>query len=173
MNKYVATFALMCVLLVSIIGVQAAANQVQLGNRRVQNQAAAKPAQIAELDEARLEELKAAIPENYETAEEQVTESALWPGPSRFLLWTRDLEHIIWGSYAYGRFYGTDTEGVRVWGIYGNNFWAGFYGSEFFYGKYSYGWWSARYLFGEEYSSGGFITFPGKPMPVEAMAMEE
>lgn len=104
-------------------------------------------------DEA--EELRKAVPSDYEEAEAQVR-----PLTNRFLMWTHDLEHIMWGYYRNGFFVGTDNLGKRSWGIYGNGFFAGFYDGEFFWGKYNNGIWKAVDLFGEKLTHGRFVVYP-------------
>ena len=79
---------------------------------------------------------------------------------TRFLLYTHNGEHIMWGYVGNGRFFGQDNLGKRCWGIYGKNFFAGFYDGEIFWGRYRNGQWKAVYLFGENYSHGEYILFP-------------
>jgi len=87
-------------------------------------------------------------------------EKSIYPVRRRFLLWTYDGLHIMWGVYGNGRFVGTDNLGKRCWGIYGRGVFAGFYDGEFFCGKYYNGAWKAEYLFGLEYSRGEYVLFP-------------
>jgi hypothetical protein len=103
-------------------------------------------------DEAMLKELAPA------TLEE--AESSIYPVRTRFLMWTSDGVHIMWGVYGNGRFVGTDNLGKRCWGIYGRGVFAGFYDGEFFWGKYENGAWKAEYLFGLANSYGKYVTFP-------------
>jgi hypothetical protein len=101
------------------------------------------------------EQLKELAPTTLEEAE-----SSIYPVRTRFLMWTNDGVHIIWGVYGNGRFVGTDNLGKRCWGIYGRGVFAGFYDGEFFWGKYENNAWKAQYLFGLETSYGKFVTFP-------------
>lgn len=66
---------------------------------------------------------------------------------ARFLMWTYDGVHIMWGFCGNGRFTGTDNLGNHCWGIYGKGVFAGFYEGEFFWGRYSNGTWKAQGLF--------------------------
>jgi hypothetical protein len=101
------------------------------------------------------EQLKELVPETPEEAER-----IIYPIRRRFLMWTCDGEHIMWGIFGNGRFVGTDNLGKRCWGIYGKGIFAGFYDGEFFWGKYDNGTWKAEYLFGLEYSRGKYVLFP-------------
>lgn len=87
-------------------------------------------------------------------------ERIIYPVRSRFLMWTSEGEHVMWGIYGNGRFTGTDNMGKRCWGIYGKGVFAGFYDGEFFWGKYDNGKWKAQYLFGLETSCGSYVLFP-------------
>ena len=108
------------------------------------------------LEQAQSEEqLKELAPTTLEEAE-----SSIYPIRTRFLMWTNDGLHIMWGVYGNGRFVGTDNMGKRCWGIYGRGVFAGFYDGEFFWGKYENNVWKAQYLFGLENSYGKFVTFP-------------
>jgi hypothetical protein len=110
------------------------------------------PPEIAN-DVTKLVELS---PETYEEAE-----ASILPIRSRFILWTGNGVHVMWGSYGNGRFVGTDNLGKRCWGIYGKGVFAGFYDGDFFYGRYADGNWKAQYLFGLENSRGEYVLFPG------------
>ncbi len=77
-------------------------------------------------------------PETYEEAKANIL-----PIRSRFILWTGNGAHVMWGSYGNGRFVGTDNLGKRCRGIYGKGIFAGFYDGNFFYGKYENGNWKA------------------------------
>ena len=101
------------------------------------------------------EQLKELTPVTLDEAEQSI-----YPLRRRFLMWTSDGIHIMWGSYGNGRFVGTDNLGKRCWGIYGKGIFAGFYAGEFFWGKYDGGKWKAEYLFGLESSSGAYVLFP-------------
>ena len=101
------------------------------------------------------EQLKELTPATSEEAERSI-----YPVRYRFLMWTSDGMHIMWGIYGNNRFVGTDNLGKRCWGIYGKGVFAGFYDGEFFWGKYSSGIWKAEYLFGLENSRGSYVLFP-------------
>jgi len=103
----------------------------------------------------KLERLKDFTPATFEE-----TEAMIYPIRNRFLMWTRNGVHIMWGFYGKGRFVGTDNLGKRCWGIYGKGVFAGFYNGEFFWGRYHNGTWKAQYLFGQKYSRGSYILFP-------------
>lgn len=99
-----------------------------------------------------LKELAPATPED--------AERSIYPVRRRFILYTNDGVHIMWGIYGNGRFVGTDNLGKRCWGIYGKGIFAGFYDGEFFWGKYCNGSWKAEYLFGLNHSRGSYVLFP-------------
>jgi len=99
-----------------------------------------------------LKELSPATPED--------AERSIYPVRRRFLMYTNDGMHIMWGIYGNGRFVGTDNLGKRCWGIYGKGIFAGFYDGEFFWGKYCNGSWKAEYLFGLNHSRGSYVLFP-------------
>jgi len=103
-----------------------------------------------------LEKLKDLTPKTFEAAEAEI-----YPIRSRFIMWTRDGLHVMWGSYGNGRFVGTDNLRKHCWGIYGKGVFAGFYNGEFFWGKYCNGTWKAQYLFGLRHSLGSYVLFPG------------
>jgi hypothetical protein len=103
-------------------------------------------------DTAQLRELAPATPEE--------AESNIYPVRNRFLMWTSDGVHVMWGVYGNGRFVGTDNLGKRCWGIYGKGVFAGFYDGDFFWGKYGNGVWKAEYLFGLDSSRGSYVLFP-------------
>ena len=111
----------------------------------------------------KIEKLKSLIPE---TPEKAIT--AIYPSRTRFLLWTNDGLHIMWGTYGNGVFIGTDNLGKRCWGIYGRGIFAGFYDGQFFWGRYSNGAWRARYLFGLEYSYGKYVLFRSPTLSAES-----
>ncbi len=101
------------------------------------------------------EQLKELAPDTLEEAE-----ASIYPVRCRFLMWTHNGVHIMWGTCGNGRFVGTDNLGKRCWGIYGRGVFAGFYDGEFFWGRYCNGTWKAEYLFGLEYSRGKYVLFP-------------
>jgi hypothetical protein len=105
-----------------------------------------------ELDVAKLEEI---VPKTYEE-----TDAQLISRRARFLLYTHDGKHIMWGYVGNGYFVGQDNLGKRCWGIYGNGVFAGFYDGDFFWGRYRNGNWKAEGLFGENYTHGKYILFP-------------
>ena len=113
-------------------------------------------------DTEQLKELVPATPEEAETS--------IYPIRHRFLMWTSDGVHVMWGVYGNGRFVGTDNLGKRCWGIYGKGVFAGFYDGEFFWGKYSNGSWKAEYLFGLESSRGSYVLFPSPAITREDAA---
>ena len=74
-----------------------------------------------------LERLKDLTPETFEAAEAEI-----YPIRSRFIMWTRNGLHVMWGSLGNGRFVGSDNLRKHCWGIYGKGVFAGFYNGEFF-----------------------------------------
>lgn len=116
---------------------------------------------------AQKEEVLEKIPKTYEEAVEIV------PIQNRFLMWTRDLRHIMWGTYGNGYFKGIDNLDKKAWGIYGNTIFAGFYDGHFFYGFYRRGTWKAYGLFGLRSSRGRYVTFPGRIPVLTAEAITE
>jgi hypothetical protein len=107
-----------------------------------------------ELEETDVEDLKERVPETYEETDSLIRQR------TRFLLYTHDGKHIMWGFVGNGYFVGQDNLGKRCWGIYGKGVFAGFYDGEFFWGKYRCGNWKATGLFGENYTHGKYILFP-------------
>ena len=112
--------------------------------------------------EVDLESLREAVPDTYEETDSRISTQRV-----RFLMYTHDGKHIIWGFVGNGHFVGTDNLGKRCWGIYGNGVFAGFYDGEFFWGKYRGGNWKAEGLFGMNCSHGKYILFPA-PTTAEA-----
>ncbi len=110
-------------------------------------------------------QLKELVPETIEEAERSI-----YPIRHRFLMWTSDGVHIMWGVYGNGRFVGTDNLGKRCWGIYGKGVFAGFYDGNFFWGRYRNGSWKAEYLFGLENSRGSYVLFPSPAITSEDTA---
>jgi hypothetical protein len=102
-----------------------------------------------------LDGLRDAVPSTYEETDARVSTQRV-----RFLLYTNDGKLVMWGFVGNGYFVGTDNNGKRCWGIYGNNVFAGFYDGEFFWGKYRGGNWKAEGLFGLNCASGKYILFP-------------
>jgi hypothetical protein len=113
--------------------------------------------QIGELPEIAVDvkELESIVPRTYEEADAQII-----PTRTRFLMYTHDGKHIMWGFVGNNYFVGTDNLGKRCWGIYGKGVFAGFYDGEFFWGRYRNGNWKAEDLFGENYTYGKYIIFP-------------
>jgi len=79
---------------------------------------------------------------------------------ARYLMWTHDGVHIMWGFCGNGRFTGSDNSGNRCWGIYGKGVFAGFYDGEFFWGRYCNGTWKAQDLFKPGQTHGRYLPFP-------------
>jgi hypothetical protein len=109
---------------------------------------------VENLEETDVEDLKERVPGTYEETNSRICKRI------RFLLYTHDGKHIMWGFVGSGYFVGQDNLGKRCWGIYGNGVFAGFYDGEFFWGKYRCGNWKATGLFGENYTHGKYILFP-------------
>jgi len=143
------------VVVVLLLGVLAA--DVTMGTRSMDNVESVYvdpelPKDIAE----DLSKLKEMTPETIEEVEAEIIRSA-----NRFLMWTHNGIHIMWGRYFKGRFTGTDNLNKRCWGIYGKGVFAGFYNGEFFWGRYENGTWKSKYLFGVEHAHGRYVLFPG------------
>ena len=102
-----------------------------------------------------IEELIKMAPRTLQEAELEII-----PVRARFLMWTYDGVHIMWGFCGNGRFTGTDNLGNRCWGIYGKGVFAGFYEGEFFWGRYGNGTWKAQDLFKPGHTHGKYILFP-------------
>lgn len=113
----------------------------------------------AVLTEEKIDELREQIPQTYKLAQESMSDAPQLIY-TRFLMWTDDGRHIMWGTRANGYFVGHDNLGKTAWGIYNTKIFAGFYDGEFFYGRYSRGRWVAYGLFGLEKSGGIFVLFP-------------
>lgn len=109
-----------------------------------------------------VEALRDRIPNTLEKAEESIR-----PLRNRYVMWTHDLKHVMWGRYGRGYFIGTDNQWKHAWGIYGNNIFAGLYDGTFFIGKYGRGQWCAKYLFGESWSRGRFTVSPSLTVSTE------
>jgi hypothetical protein len=102
-----------------------------------------------------LEKLRTEIPKTL-----QETEANMPSVRTRFLMYTNDGVHIMWGVLGNGRFVGTDNQGKSCWGIYGHGIFAGFYDDQFFWGKYGGNDWKAEYLFGLNAAVGKYVLFP-------------
>ncbi len=109
------------------------------------------------------EQLRQLTPATLEEAE-----NSIYPVRHRFIMWTSDGVHVMWGVYGNGRFVGSDNLGKRCWGIYGKGVFAGFYDGDFFWGKYFNGSWKAEYLFGLDNSRGEFVIFPSPDLTTDA-----
>jgi hypothetical protein len=118
-------------------------------------QIAKTPDEIEEQFEKNIENLQETVPRTYEEAD-----SLLCSHRIRFLLYTHDGKHIMWGFVGNNYFVGQDNLGKRCWGIYGNGVFAGFYNSQFFWGRYRSGNWKAEGLFETNYTYGKYILFP-------------
>ena len=108
-----------------------------------------------EFSEVNYNDLRETVPTTYEEADDRISSQR-----TRFLLYTHDGKHIMWGFVGNGYFVGTDNLGKRCWGIYGKCVFAGFYDGEFFWGKYRSGNWKAEGLFRTNHSYGKYILFP-------------
>ena len=109
---------------------------------------------VEKLEEMEVEDLEESVPGTYEETDSRICQR------TRFLLYTHDGKHIMWGFVGNGYFVSEDNLGKRCWGIYGKGVFAGFYDGEFFWGKYRCGRWKAQGLFGENYTHGKYILFP-------------
>ena len=69
-----------------------------------------------------IDKLENLAPKTYEEAEQSI-----YPVRNRFIMWTGNGVHVMWGFYGNGRLVGTDNLGKRCWGIYGKGVFAGFY----------------------------------------------
>ncbi len=152
MNKKKISVAAIAIMLLGLLAVNVAMAATPSTNAAAKNSMIAASATQPPSD---IEQMKPLIPKTPEEAE-----TAVIPPRNRFILWTYDGAHVMWGIYGNGRFVGTDNLGKRCWGIYGNGIFAGFYDGEFFWGKYSNGAWKAQYLFGLRYSFGKYVLFP-------------
>jgi len=152
MNKKKISIAAITVLLLGLLALNIVMAAPPTVNAANQSKVIAVSAEQPPTD---IEQLKPLIPKTLEEAE-----ASILPPRVRFLLWTHDGVHIMWGICGNGRFVGTDNLGKRCWGIYGKGIFAGFYDGEFFWGKYHAGAWKAQYLFGLRYSYGKYVLFP-------------
>jgi hypothetical protein len=139
LRKYIMSGMVLSVLLLSMASAYAASGKLT---------ASAK-------ESAALESMKSMIPSTLQDAE-----AIILPVRARYLMYTSDGSHIMWGYFGRGFFTGADNQGEHAWGIYGRGMFAGFYGGDFFWGKYSGSSWKAEGLFDEKYSSGRYVTFP-------------
>ena len=112
-------------------------------------------ANAAEQIPPEVDELRKKIPATFEEA------NAIIPAKrNKYLMWTHDLAHVMWGIYGGGHFVGTDNLGKHAWGIYGNGYFAGFYDGHFFWGKYGNTEWKAQGLFGMRSCYGRYTLAP-------------
>ncbi len=165
MKKTFLSLVILAVLLLGMISVYAASMTTETNGL--------KEASINyELTGDEIAELKQDVPESYDVVEKKIAE--IMPIPNRFLLWTNDGKHIMWGTYGGGYFRGVDNLGKKVWGIYHNGIFAGFYdGDAFFYGRYSNGSWMAHGLFGLRTARGRYVLFPSiQPLPIEPVPVD-
>ncbi len=94
------------------------------------------------------------IPRNYSIAKEKIVFK------NRFLLYTSDGKHVMWGIFGRGYFYGKDNNGNYSWGIYTKSIFTGFYNGTLFWGRYRNGRWKSSGLFGLKRAYGKYIVFP-------------
>ena len=166
-KKILVSTTLLVLLAIGILGTTVLASDLKLANNTNLVEASlTTPESVVnkpditeqnKLENINIEAIMEKVPETYEEVE---TEVLPLPTRTRFLLYTHDGKHIMWGYVGNGRFFGQDNLGKRCWGIYGKNFFAGFYDGEIFWGRYRSGQWKAVYLFGERYSHGEYILFP-------------
>ncbi|MCW4007217.1 MAG: hypothetical protein NWF09_00795 [Candidatus Bathyarchaeota archaeon] len=163
-KKMVISIAAVAALMLAVLAVNlvmAATSTVVTSNVKANAIEAVKPisqetSSIISPEQAEnVEQLKELVPATLEEAE-----SNIHPVKHRFLMWTNDGVHIMWGIYGNGTFVGTDNLGKRCWGIYGRGIFAGLYDGIFFWGKYCNGSWKAEYLFGLRQSHGKYVLFP-------------
>lgn len=112
------------------------------------------PDETGDISNVDVDKMRELVPESYEETDARVVQR------TRFLLYTKDGKHIMWGFVGNGHFIGTDNMGKRCWGIYGKGVFAGFYGGEFFWGQYRCGNWKAQGLFGLNSATGKYVIFP-------------
>lgn len=179
-KKMVISLAVVAALMLTVLAVNlvmAAASTVAAPNLKATAIEAIKPTAVNAVESNALEAIKPITQdasvvispdqiENEEQLKELVpltpeeAEGNIYPVRHRFLMWTNDGVHIMWGIYGNGRFVGTDNLGKKCWGIYGRGIFAGFYDGGFFWGKYENGAWKAQYLFGLRQSQGKYVLFP-------------
>jgi len=123
--------------------------------------------EVETVPEVDIDSLRNAVPSSYEETDACVTIQR-----ARFLLYTDDGKHIMWGFVGNGYFVGTDNLNKRCWGIYGKGVFAGFYDGEFFWGKYRCGNWKAEGLFRLNHGYGKYILFPETTIKPAVTAVE-
>jgi len=114
------------------------------------------------IEDSEMEQFKSFIPETYAATEDKIGNNS-----RRFIMWTYDGEHIMWGKFGRGYFVAKDNLGKDVWGIYGWKFFSGFYDGKFFWGRFNGKSWKAEGLFGLEKSHGKYVVFPMNPGVLE------
>ena len=107
-------------------------------------------------------DVKQNMPDSFAQADEYI---GLGPERNRYLMWTNDGVHIMWGFYGNGYFIGYDDQGKQAYGVYGNRSFTGYYDGELFNGKTRGFNWKAEGLFHESETSGKLVLFPVKPTP--------
>lgn len=112
------------------------------------------PDENGDLPNVDVDNMRELVPESYDETDARVVQR------TRFLLYTNDGKHVMWGFVGNGHFVGTDNMDKRCWGIYGKGVFAGFYDGEFFWGNYRCGNWKAQGLFGLNSATGKYILFP-------------
>jgi hypothetical protein len=112
------------------------------------------PVVEANVSSVDLAAIKAEVPLTYKEAQASIVTR------TRYLVYTSDGVHIMWGTEGNHRFVGTDNNGKQCWGIFGDGIFAGFYDGNFFWGKYTSSSWKAEGLFGLNTARGSYILFP-------------
>ena len=112
------------------------------------------PDENGDLPNVDVDNMRELVPESYDETDARVVQR------TRFLLYTKDGKHVMWGFVGNNHFVGTDNMGKRCWGIYGKGVFAGLYDGEFFWGNYRCGNWKAQGLFGLNCAGGKYILFP-------------
>ncbi|MBN1682445.1 hypothetical protein JW865_02710 [Candidatus Bathyarchaeota archaeon] len=152
----IALIAASGLLAINALSVQSSNNSLSVKSlEKIEKPILAEATDIVKEETVDIDKLKDRIPSTFEEAE-----ALILPVRSRFLLYTKDLKHIMWGSFGNNHFVGVDNLGKRAWGIYYRGVFAGFYDGEFFWGKYSNGYWKAQNLFGLPQSYGQYTTAP-------------
>ncbi|MBT8172161.1 hypothetical protein KJN74_04760, partial [Candidatus Bathyarchaeota archaeon] len=79
------------------------------------------PVGNADIQDVDVDNIRELVPDTYDESDGRVIQR------TRFLLYTNDGKHVMWGYVGNGHFVGTDNLGKRCWGIYGKGVFAGFY----------------------------------------------
>ena len=163
-KKICISLVVVALLLVGVIATSVVASSTGLANNTAVSKEAMEletvspdsivPEDVDVLD-LDVEDLRQIVPDTYEEVDAQVSITRV-----RFLLYTDDGKHVMWGYVGNGYFVGEDNMDKRCWGIYGKGVFAGFYDGEFFWGKYNSGNWRATGLFGLNCAQGKYILFP-------------